>query len=202
MSRTSTTSSSAEAADASARDRILAAAEASLRERGIRATTMVDVARAAGVGRSGLYWHYPDKASLVSAALLRRDEAFWADAHARVRRRRTLATKVAEAVALVRSSPLGPLALELREREPEQFTEMLGGYAHDVVDGHVQFWQEHLADAVRTGLARPDLDVDSAAEWVLRQVVSLATVPGRAVDVDDPASVARYLDTYLVPALR
>lgn len=183
------------------RERILDAAEASLRERGIRRTTMVRVARDAGVGRSGLYWHYPDKAALVSAALLRRDAEFWAEANQRVGRKRSLAGKVAEAVALVRTAPFGPLALELREREPEEFAEMLGGYAHDVIAGNVDFWRHHLAEAKKTGLVRADLDIDSAAEWVLRQAMSLVAVPGDAVDIDDTESVKAFLETYLVPAL-
>jgi len=184
-----------------ARERILDAAEESLRERGIRGTTMVLVAKAAGVGRSGLYWHYPDKAALVSAALIRRDAEFWVEAHERVRRKRGLAAKVAEAVAIARTSPWGPLAMELREREPEQFAEMVGGYVHDVIPGTVEFWHEHLADAKARGQVRADLDIPSAAEFVLRQVVSLAVIPGAVVDIDDSASVQEFLETYLLPAL-
>jgi AcrR family transcriptional regulator len=166
--------------DRSARERILDAAEESLRIRGIRATTMVLVARAAGVGRSGLYWHYPDKAALISAALIRRDAEFWSEAHDRVRRRRGLAAKVAEAVAISRTSPWGPLAMELRDREPEQFAEIVGSYVYDV---------------------RQDLDIPAAAEWVLRQVISLAAVPGEAVDIDDTDSVKAFLTAFLLPAL-
>ncbi len=35
----------------------------------------------------------------------------------------------------------------------------------------------------------------------MRIVLSLVTVPGGAVDVDDPASLRSFLETYLVPAL-
>lgn len=187
--------------DRPARERILDVTEESLRVRGIRRTTMVQVAREAGVGRSGLYWHYPDKAALVSAALIRRDAEFWEDAHARVRRKRSLAAKVAEAVSIARSSPWGPLALELRDREPVQFAEIVGGYVFDVIPGTVDFWHHHLAEAKSAGLVRADLDIPSAAEWVLRQVMSLVSVPGTAVDVDDTDSVKQFLETYLVPAL-
>jgi AcrR family transcriptional regulator len=187
--------------DRSARERILDAAEESLRIRGIRATTMVLVARAAGVGRSGLYWHYPDKAALISAALIRRDAEFWSEAHDRVRRRRGLAAKVAEAVAISRTSPWGPLAMELRDREPEQFAEIVGSYVYDVIPGTVDFWHQHLAEARLNGEVRQDLDIPAAAEWVLRQVISLAAVPGEAVDIDDTDSVKAFLTAFLLPAL-
>lgn len=184
-----------------ARERILDAAEACLAERGIRQTTMAEVAQAAGVSRTWLYRHFSDKEALVAAALIRRDGAFWADAHQRVARARTLAGKVATAVALARTSPLGPLALELRDREPEAFARVMGTYTEDVVPGLAGFWEHHLVLARDAGLVRPDLDVPGAAEWVLRAVISLVTTPGEAVDVDDPRSVRRYLETYLVPAL-
>jgi hypothetical protein len=36
----------------------------------------------------------------------------------------------------------------------------------------------------------------------MRTVLSLVTVPGDAVDADDPASVRRLVDEFLVPGLR
>jgi AcrR family transcriptional regulator len=186
----------------SARDRILDAAEACLRRDGIRRTTALGVAREAGVSRAWLYRHFPDKAALLSAALIRRDEAFWVDAQHRVDRVDGLAAKVAAAVVLSQASPLGPLATELREQEPAAFAEVIGTYVDDVVPGLAWFWQRELAAGVAAGELRPDLDIDAAAEWVMRVVVSLVGVPGAAVDVTDAHSVEGLLETYLMPALR
>jgi len=194
-------SSAALQAPASTRDRILDAAEACLRRRGIRHTTMAEVAEAAGISRTWLYRNFPNKETLLAAALIRRDETFWADAHRKVGRARGIASKVASAVQIARSSPLGPLALELKDREPEAFAEVMGTYTDDVVPGLTGFWEHHLAIARDRGEVRADLDLAGAAEWVLRVVTSLVTIPGLAVDVDDPRSVRDYLETYLVPAL-
>lgn len=183
------------------RQRILDAAQQCLRAKGIRLTTMAEVAHTAEVSRAWLYRLYPDKATLVSAALIQRDEEFWAQAHRRVRRKRTVAAKVAEAIAISRADQWGPIALELRDREPDQFAAVVGEYVHDVVPGMVTFWHEHLAEAKAAGQVRADLDIPSAAEWVLRVVMSLVAVPGLAVDIDDTRSVTRYLETYLIPAL-
>jgi hypothetical protein len=49
---------------------------------------------------------------------------------------------------------------------------------------------------------RPDVDVARAAEWVMRIVLSLVTVPGDAVDVDDGVSLLRLVDEFLVAGLR
>ncbi|HTW14468.1 MAG TPA: TetR/AcrR family transcriptional regulator [Nocardioides sp.] len=185
----------------STRDRLLDAAEECLRRDGIRRTTAAGVAEVAGVSRAGLYKHFPDKATLLSAALIRRDEAFWAEAHERVGSADGMAAKVAEAVVMSRDSPLGPLALELREREPDAFASVMGTFTDDIVPGLAGFWEHHLELARETGEVRADLDLAGAAEWILRVVISLVAVPGVAVDVDDRASVRDYLQTYLVPAL-
>ena len=61
----------------SVQERLVDAAEVCLRAKGIRATTVSEVAEAAGVSRGWLYRHYPDKASLLGAAIVRLNEAFW-----------------------------------------------------------------------------------------------------------------------------
>ena len=185
----------------SVRDRLLDAAEDCLRRNGIRRTTMIDIAETAGVSRTWLYQHFPDKQSILGAALVRLDEAFWADAHQRVGARRSFPAKVAQAILIARSSELGPLALELKAREPEEFEAVMGRFLHDAVPGMVVFWDAHLTAARDKGELRADLDVASAAEWVLRTVVSLVTLPGGTVDPDDRAGLTRYLTTYLMPAL-
>ena len=187
--------------DRSARDRILDAAEACLRRDGIRRTTAAGVATEAGVSRAWLYRHFPDKSTLLSAALIRRDEAFWVEAQRQVDTADGFAAQVAAAVVLCRAAPLGPLATELRDREPEAFGAVIGTFVDDIIPGMAWFWRAQLEAGVAAGELRHDLDVDAGAEWVMRIVVSLVSVPGEAVDIDDAGSIASYLTTYLMPAL-
>jgi hypothetical protein len=63
------------------------------------------------------------------------------------------------------------------------------------------FWHSYLEEARRRGEVRADLDVARAAEWVMRIVLSLVTVPGHAVDVDDRVAVRRFIDEFLVAGL-
>jgi len=86
----------------SVRDRLLDATVESLQEHGIRRTTVAQVAERAGVSRAWLYRHFPDKAALVGAALIRLDEAFWDDAHQRIAKQHGIAAQVTEAVLLSR----------------------------------------------------------------------------------------------------
>lgn len=186
-----------------ARKAILDAAEGCLRREGIRRTTVAAVAAEAGFSRAYLYRFFPDKATLVAAALIRRDEQFWDEARERVgavMHRDGVAGMVAEAVLLSSRSPLGPLALELAESEPEAFAEVVGTYVHEVVPGLAGFWVDMLTVAQRAGVVRDDLDVGTGAEWVLRVVHSLVAVPGERVDTGDRAAVVDFLRTYLAPA--
>lgn len=184
------------------RDRILDAAEACLRRDGIRRTSVAAVAEEAGLSRAYLYRFFPDKATLLSAALVRRDEAFWSSARDRISAALDLGVPgmLAEAVLLSRDAPLGPLALELAEREPEAYAATVGRFVHDIVPGLSAFWVEMLGLAQRAGRMRADLDLEGAAEWVIRLLVSLVDMPGLAVDADDRESLIGYLQTYLGPA--
>ena len=187
-------------AGGSARDRLLDAAEACLARDGIRRTTVAAVAAEAGLSRAYAYRFFPDKATLVSAALIRRDEAFWAEADQRVAAAGSLSEMVAEAVLLSRAAPLGPLALRLAAAEPEEFAAVMGTYVHEIVPGLAGFWTEQLARARHRGLVGAHVDLAAAAEWMIRTLVSLVGIPGRAVDVDDRDSLVSYLDVFFAPA--
>lgn len=182
-------------------DRLLDATERCLHRDGIRRTTVAAVAEEAGVSRAWLYRHFPDKASLIGAALVRRDESFWEQARVRIGRAQGLSAQVAEAVVMAREIKPQQLLLHLRKQEPEALAAVLGTGVRQVVPGLAGFWHEFLTQAVDSGEVRADLDVPRAAEWVLRLVLSLVTVPGEAVDADDPVSVRALVQEFLVPGL-
>ncbi len=97
-----------EAASKSVRDRLIDAAEVCLRAKGIRATTVSEVAEPAGVSRGWLYRHFPDKATLLGAAIVRLNDAYWGEAHAVLAEIDGLAEQIAAGVNwAVPTTPLG-----------------------------------------------------------------------------------------------
>jgi AcrR family transcriptional regulator len=187
----------------SVRDRLIDAAEVCLRDKGIRATTVSEVAEVAGVSRGWLYRHFPDKASLLGAAIVRLNDAYWGEAHAVLADIDGIAEQIAAGVKLGRSaydSP-GALLMKLRRDEPDEFAACAGAGVQGLVPDLAAFWKPYLAAAEERG--EIDVaDLDEATEWVARALLSVATVPGETLDPDDPEALLSYLNRYLMPALR
>ncbi len=187
----------------SVRDRLIDAAEACLHEKGIRATTVSEVAEAAGVSRGWLYRHFPDKATLLGAAIVRLNDAFWGESHAVLAEVHGLAEQIAAGVKLGRSaydSP-GALLMKLRREEPEEFAACAGAGVQGLVPDLGAFWTPYLTAAQERGEIEVQ-DLSEAAEWVARSLLTIATVPGNTLDPDDSAAVLRYVRRYVMPGLR
>ena len=200
---TATTDDTQLRASPSVRDRLIDAAEACLQTKGIRATTVSEVAEAAGVSRGWLYRHFPDKSALLGAALVRLNDAYWGEAHAMLAQIDGLTKQLAAGIQRGRSaydSP-GALLMRLRHDEPEEFAACAGAGVQGLVPDLAAFWQPYLAAARDRG----EIDVDNlneASEWVARAVLSVTTVPGDTLNPDDGEALVGYLERYLMPVLR
>ncbi len=185
------------------RERLMDAAEACLRDKGIRATTVSEVAELAGVSRGWLYRHYPDKVALLGAALVRLNDAYWGESHSMLGAVDGIVEQIASGIQLGRSaygSP-GSLLMRLRQEEPEEFAACAGAGVAGLVPDLAAFWRPYLAAAAERGEVEVD-DLDEASEWVARVVLSVTTVASERLDPDDRPALVSQLQRYLVPALR
>lgn len=185
-------------------DRLLDATEKSLMAKGIRATTMIDVAELAGVSRSWLYRHYPDKPAMVGAAIVRLVETSWERDSAEISVIEGFENQLVAGVTIGRRAydDPGTLLMRLRTREPEEFAACAGAGVLGLVPDLAGFWLPYLRAAIETGEIHPDTDVDEASEWIARVMISLGSVPGNCIDPDDPAALRRHFRRYVLPALR
>lgn len=188
----------------SVRDRLTDAAEICLRAKGIRATTVSEVAEAAGVSRGWLYRHFPDKASLLGAAIVRLNDAYWSDAHAMLEQIDGLDRQLAAGIQHGRTAydDPGALLMKLRVEEPEEFAACAGAGVQGLVPDLADFWTRYLIAARDAGDIHVDADIAEASEWVARVLISLATVPGEQLDAGDPVAVLRHVRRYVMPGLR
>lgn len=195
---------SAPTARKTVRDRLIDAAETCLRAKGIRATTVSEVAEAAGVSRGWLYRHFPDKPSLMGAAIVRLNDAYWSEAHAMLEQIDGLERQLAAGVTHGRTAydDPGALLMKLRLDEPDEFAACAGAGVQGLVPDLADFWARYLVAARDAGEVHPDTDVTEASEWIARVIISLATVPGQALDASDPAAVLAHIRRYVMPGLR
>jgi AcrR family transcriptional regulator len=192
------------AASTTVRERLIDAAEACLRAKGIRSTTVSEIAEVAGVSRGWLYRHFPDKVTLLGAALVRLNDAYWSESHAMLEQVDGLDERIAAGISHGRTAydDPGTLLMKLRVEEPEEFAACAGAGVHGLVPDLAEFWKPYLVAARDAGEVHPDVRVDEAAEWVARAILSLTTVPGLHFDASDPAAVLAHVRRYVLPGLR
>lgn len=185
-------------------ERLLDATEQLLADKGIRATTMIDVAERAGVSRAWLYRNFPDKPALVGAAIIRLVETSWARSRAELSTLDGFEEQLIAGVQIGRRAydDPGTLLLRLRTAEPDEFTACAGAGVRDLVPDLAAFWLPFVAAAAARGDIHPDTYLPEASEWIARVMISLGSVPGNHIDPDDRASLQRHLRRYVLPGLR
>ena len=188
----------------SVRDRLIDAAEECLRTKGIRATTVSEVAEAAGMSRGWLYRHFPDKVTLLGAVIVRLNDTFWSEAQAMLEQIEGLDRQIAWGVGngLRAYDDPGAVLMKLRTDEPEEFAACAGAGVQGMIPDLAEFWSPYLAAARDRGEVRADIDIPEASEWVARVLISLATVPGNTLDPSDGDAVLAQVQRYLMPGLR
>lgn len=161
------------------RDAVLDAAQECFLRYGIGRCTIDDVVRVAKVPRATLYRHAGGKSELVAAVALRDTERFLATLGRRVRRSGSFADGLVEGVLLAAKELQSNQFLALM-MEPEART-VAAEVSHQLQTAMRErlatFIEPFLATARASGQLRPDLETKDAVEWLLRTIVSLATVP-------------------------
>ncbi|MFZ5755829.1 MAG: TetR/AcrR family transcriptional regulator [Pseudomonadota bacterium] len=184
------------------RDPILEAAAELFAAFGLRRTSMEDVARKAGVGRTTLYRRYPDKDALIRAVTFREGQRLLDTVRADVEHIPDLEERmVAGFAAGIRRARTQPLLQGLLRAEPEvvlpyvtvEGAGLLGiGYAQLLA-----LIREQQAQGMFRGFP-PEFLTD----MLLRMLHSILLTPTPLVNADDEQQVRDYAYRFLLPLLR
>jgi AcrR family transcriptional regulator len=184
----------------SARARLIDAAEACFQRYGVVKTTVEDVATAAKVSRATVYRYFADRDELILGVLLREASRFLDRLTKEINREpdfdKAIVNGVLFTVDAVRSDE--NLAL-LFAPEASGITTSIAGASDALFTLTTEFLRPFFEAARESGQLRTDVNLDDAAEWTLRAVLSLLTVQGPTQR--KPADQRRFLSTFLVPAL-
>lgn len=174
---------------ASRRDDLLRAAAERFVANGIRATTMEDIAAAAGAGKATLYRYFPNKDGVIDELLTREGR--------RLQRRLVGARDGAGGgldgiraafIAGIRFLTTHPILLAGREEEPAVLLERALAAGGPMVEPSLKFWAASIrAAAVDGDVARVDAEV--AAEIIVRVTLSYFILPPMVLDVSDDAQM-------------
>lgn len=178
------------------RERVLAAVVACVGRVGMKATTVDEVAREAGVGRASVYRWFPGgREQLVDEAITWEVGRFLAGLTAAMDGETGLRAQLVAGLGAAHRAIQDHAVLQrLLATEPGGLLPQLQQTAPLVV--------AVLRDAFAAKVAadprrRADVDPVEAGEWLARMVMSFLAERGRW-DLDDPAEVARLVDTQLL----
>jgi AcrR family transcriptional regulator len=183
----------------STRDRIMDAVVACVDRRGLAGFALEDVAAEAGVSRATIYRHFEGgRDQLVREAVTREVARFWAELAVAVEDIDDLESRLVVGMMLARERlQTHDLLQRLLAMEPEEFLPALfesDPLVHLVV-------RDYLRDLLAGEQLTPGVELDDAADYLSRMLLSHIGSPGRW-DMSDEDQVRRLVRTqYLAGVL-
>ena len=183
-------------------ERILAAAEECFARYGFQKTSMEDIAREAGMSRTSVYRHFPDKAALFNEVAAARARIFLDEIMRRTAELEGLSAQIEEVARLThRFVREDPISAALRMTDPDSLARMVSTEASELLGMAMATIVPLIEIARDNGEVRPDLHILRAAEWITRMVFSLSATPSATLDIDDPEQTTAFIREFLVRGL-
>ncbi|MHB8220132.1 MAG: TetR/AcrR family transcriptional regulator [Acidimicrobiales bacterium] len=180
------------------RQRILQATYDCVARWGLSKTTVEDAARQAGLSRATVYRYFPGgRAELVSAVVAWEYARFFTRLYEEVHSAESLEEVMERGLAFAHSAIRGHEVLQrILQTEPEVLLPRLtveSNGTHELVAAV-------LVPYLRRHELAPGIDVDVAADFLARMVLSYIASPGRW-DLEDPTQVARLVRAELLAGI-
>jgi AcrR family transcriptional regulator len=181
-------------------ERILDAALELAAASGIRHLTMEDVARRAGVGRVTVYRRFGDRQKLIEALAVREARRCLAILDAATSPDQPMVDQVAEGfVASLRLLREHPLLSRLVQFEPEALLDSMAADRAAIFNLARTYLAGRLAASKSAPGSRADIDVDHAAEILVRLMFSFALIRDTDLPVDDSDEAREVARRLLAP---
>ncbi|HWS47722.1 MAG TPA: TetR/AcrR family transcriptional regulator [Acidimicrobiia bacterium] len=173
------------------RDRVLAATYRCVARFGLGKTTIDDVAKESGVSRATIYRQFPGgRDELLLETVGWELGNYFTQLADQVRDAPNLAELLRRGLVFAHRSVAEHAVLrKVMETEPERLLPLLTTEATKTLPFIADFLLPYLRREDAAGRLRPGVDLERAAEYLARTILSLIGAPGRW-DLDDPEQVA------------
>ncbi len=180
-------------------DRLLEATYRCVERFGMGKTTIDDVVKESGISRATIYRQFPGGRDELLLETVGWELANYFNRLAdQVRDAPTLAALLQQGLMYARRSIAEHAVLrKMMDTEPERLLPLLTTEAAKSLPFIADFLLPYLRREAAAGRLRPGVDIDRAAEYLARSILSLIGAPGRW-DLDDPAQVADLVDVELL----
>jgi AcrR family transcriptional regulator len=184
---------------ANVRERLLQATYDCVARWGLAKTTMEDAARAAGVSRATVYRYFPGgRDELISAVVGWEFARFFLRLYDEVHDAETLEEVMERGLVFAHNAILEHEVLQrILQTEPEILLPRITVEANETHKLVAAFLLPYLAQHAEA----EGTDLDEAADFLARMVLSYISSPGRW-DLNDPAQVARLVRAELLAGIR
>src|SRR3954469_16908888 len=172
------------------RDRLLAATYRCVVRFGLGKTTVEDIVKESGVSRATIYRQFPGGRDELLLETTGWELAHYFNALAdHVRDAPDLAQLLEHGLAHAHQSLAEHEVLrKILDTEPERLLPLLTVESARTLPFIADFLHPYLVREADQGRLRPGVEIDRAAEYLARAILSLINAPGRW-DLDDPAQV-------------
>lgn len=158
------------------RRELLEAARAEMSRRGVAATTLNDIARAADMSAPALYWHFADRQQLVQEAIREHGEDFarlLLDQSSTGTGLERIEHHLETWARYVEESGEATIRFHFRAVVEARDQPELWGVLEPIVAAARVFWRAHVDDGIEDGSIRSDLDVEGTVELLLAATAGL-----------------------------
>jgi len=178
------------------RELIVDSAYACFRKQGLQKTTIVDIAKLAGVSRSTIYEYFSDKGAILEACAEHASEQFYCEMSKAMNRGGSLEEKLGCAAVFVTQARR--VIASGKYFDEDAISLLLTKDAAVLLRECIDFFAPYLSAAKLTGEVRKDLDVQDAGEWFARILFSLFSTPSPIRNIDNPDVVAEFVRAHVV----
>ena len=182
------------------RDRILTAAETCLAHYGSAKTSMVDVARVAGVSRATLYKYFTSKQGVIDAVIDREERVFFAGVVDEMDRYRSFEDQIAAAALYIQKYQEDRREMQRALLTPGDEARVLASRLADYMGDFITVLEPYVEAAQARGDVLPHLNVNRTAEWCARLIFSFMQ-PFGAVSAADPLDLFQFFKEHLMSGL-